>query len=156
MTAFTLSRRKDIHVLAGFLNETADLAKIAAAPGETLKLDLQGLIGLSSLGTGAFIRFISGLKDAPIELHECPRFLVEMVNVMPHMVGGKAYGHRVHSCYLPCRCKQCETSVDALIKTKDVRYVDTAIELPVLRCHQCRQPLEPTVDLLEYFLFLYG
>ena len=72
--------------MSGYMDEFADYSALLAE-ATPLRLKLDGIVALNSLGLRKWIGFIRDFGVRQLELHECPTTFVDAANMMP--------GHRL-------------------------------------------------------------
>ncbi|KAB2884121.1 MAG: hypothetical protein F9K40_22720 [Kofleriaceae bacterium] len=136
MLSRRLERRPDgrtIVMLAGIIDETADLEALVADLDGELAFDLSGIQRINSIGAHRWI-----LMMARVTAHR--RVVVEAV---PYCVGMQANyvanffaRAEVLSCLAPYACDTCDTSVNMLIHRDEV-----SLRAPTRWCSSCKQEL---------------
>jgi hypothetical protein len=136
--------------LSGAIDEhtrlTEVFAELARLPGDSLVLDLQGVIRINSLGIRGWIPLITQLtavRRVVVEGLSYP-FVIQANNVYNLLASA-----RVASCMAPYFCRTCEANRMVLVMGSEVH----PNMIPVKICHECGTPME--FDELEnYFSFL--
>ena len=153
MTDLEIDLRGSLAYLSGHLNEKSDLSTLLAAP-PPLKLYLEAMIGMNSTGTRTFMRFIKDWGERALELHECPSWFIDLVNVLPNFLGRDLTFKRVVSFFVPYVCKQCALETMQLIKLKEVKTSLRGIAAVPRRCETCMNPLAMKHDPNDFLLFV--
>lgn len=73
----------------GHLTEDADLARIPLTPGVETTIDMAAVTGINSIGINAWIRWILNHKTAELRLLNCPRPIVDQMNMVKGFVNDR-------------------------------------------------------------------
>jgi hypothetical protein len=151
LTPFSFKVQGQTLFVTGYLDERSDFSKISG-PFDTV--NLQSVVGFSSIGLRQFLQFLYAQVTPSIALAECPVSFIETIDAVSGLLKGTKL--KIESLMVPFKCDDCMIEVELPTKCADVALKGAAIELPTHRCHKCRQPLRLHVDPHEYFLFLYN
>lgn len=136
-------------VIAGIIDENADLAPLAALGARPIQVSMRGVRRINSFGVRAWIDAVRRIPHTTrLDFVQCPPPVVDQCN----MVAG-FLGHGVLSSFFaPMVCSECDEQLDQLFQTSACR--DNGGKLPVTLCPRCGRPME--VDDLEeqYLLFV--
>ena len=145
---------KGVYCITGAINEKFDFEELKNSGQLPIRINLEGAVSISSIGIRNLKLFIESLPDLAIELYDCPRWIVDILNVIPGILSTKNHRVRVVSAYTPYHCKTCNTSDERLVRVEAIRLEGTQLMLPVGQfCKQCNEPVKPSVDTYDYFLF---
>lgn len=116
--------------LVGKIDEKFDWAPILAAlPAATpLRLKLDGVRGISSLGVRAFESFMEQLGGREVVLEEISAAVANQVTMIPNLLGQA----KVSSAKLPFICPRCGTE-----EARSVPYVADAATTHAPSCSSC-------------------
>ncbi len=84
--------------ITGQIDETFPLELSQIEIVGILRIDLQGLTSINSLGIREWIRFFSKIENHPIELLNCPKIFIDQVNMVQGFINQKDI---VKSFYVP-------------------------------------------------------
>ena len=152
MAAFHLTKTKDVHYLHGGLTEALDLSPLVAAADVPLKLNLGAVTQINSVGTRTLGQFFKDLGARPLELHELPGVLVELLNVFPQVFNGRQ--DAVQSLYAPYLCDSCQEKPELLLRRQELKVTTRGVTAPLRTCRRCATPMALAVEPDDYFLFL--
>jgi hypothetical protein len=150
-TGFKIHKQGDLHHLVGAIDEQSDFSTLLAAP-RPLKLGLARIQTINSIGIHGYIKFVSAFKDDEIELHECSRPVMDLINTIPATLGRPSRPSRVKSIYTPYRCRSCDKEFGLLIAAPD--FAACFEGFPRKVCTNCGAQLACTADPDDLFFFL--
>jgi hypothetical protein len=142
--------------LVGVLDERVKLALVVVVPPDgPLKLNLQGIRAVNSLGLRGMMDFMAKLEGREVELHEVSAPFVEAVNTLPEIVGGQEHVDRIKSLMLPLTCFESHATL-AKVAVADLEVAHGVVTLPRQACRRCGQPLvlENGMQAEDYLFFL--
>ena len=107
--------------LSGKLDDHLDTSELFA-PGTTrLVVNLEGITGMTSLGTRKFRDLLQAGKERGLTLCECPSVMVDAFNCVPALISVIGKSLTIESVFVPYSCEDCRLiGVPHLVKTKDV------------------------------------
>jgi hypothetical protein len=141
-----------IHNLRGRIDEHADFAPLLQSQDSPLRIGLEDVDTLNSVGTKAFAAFNKALGAREVEYTKAPVFLVDMINTLPALFGRKAAG--IKSVLAPYQCTACNHRAAREVQVDEVKQSNYGTEAPGRTCNRCGKPMRLTTDPEEYFLFL--
>jgi hypothetical protein len=97
-------------------------------PGQTLRLRLDGVRGISSLGVRAFEHFMARLGERDVVLEDISAALANQVTMIPNLLGRAT----VRSARLPFVCPSCGTE-----EARSIPYVPDAATAHAPKCSAC-------------------
>jgi predicted RNA-binding Zn-ribbon protein involved in translation (DUF1610 family) len=109
---FKIIQQNGAHHLCGVLNETANLSSLLKA-SEPLRLDMQEVSRLNSIGVRNLLKFLSGWGGKAFSYERCPGEFIDQVNMIPALLGTKRQG-TIKSLYVPYECPKCEHEEEVL------------------------------------------
>jgi len=154
MADFEYRAKDDMFFVSGKIDGRSDLAALASYTKTPVRINFRETTALTSLGMKMVRDLIHARPDGAVEFHECPPYLVDMLNIIPNLID--VDGHRVHvrSVYVPFRCQDCSLDVDALVRTDEVKKKGHELAVPAKRCQKCARAMGMEVDPHDYFIFL--
>lgn len=84
--------------LNGTIDEDVNFTKYPLAGATELDLDLQGITGINSCGIREWIKWLGSVGSAKIKYHNCPKVIVDQINMVDGFLPAKA---EVLSFYVP-------------------------------------------------------
>lgn len=116
--------------IVGKIDEKFDGHEILARlqPGQRVRLQLDGVRGISSLGVRALEHFMHKLGDREVVLEEISAAVANQVTMIPNLLGRAT----VKSAKLPFVCPSCGTE-----EPRSVPYVHDAASTHAPACSQC-------------------
>jgi hypothetical protein len=139
-----------VYLLAGILDETANLSELATRITGPTILDLRDVRRISSAGTRNWLTLIRNIPAQKIVLRACSRAVVEQMNMLLDFTGGA----KVESVVLPFECPTCEHFDNVLAPVGELRrqLIQGAPQSPA--CTRCRTQMTLAEDPHGYFMFL--
>jgi hypothetical protein len=104
-----------------------------ARPGQRVRLRLDGVRSISSLGVRALEQFMSALGNREVVLEEISAAVANQVTMIPNLLGRAS----VKSAKLPFVCPSCGTE-----ETRSVPYVKDATITHAPKCSQCSTKMD--------------
>lgn len=149
--SFSIQTRTEAHpsgslteyVLAGILDENAQLDPIRAAQG-AIAIHFRGVTRTNSCGVRDWIQALSQAKVTSIAYRECPMPIVKQLNAVPAFV----VSARVESFYAPYFCEPCDQDQLCLLTLEE-----SAGGAPARRCPKCQQPMKFDAIPAQYLAF---
>jgi anti-anti-sigma regulatory factor/predicted RNA-binding Zn-ribbon protein involved in translation (DUF1610 family) len=116
--------------LVGKIDEKFEGKEILAQlqPGQQVRLKLDGVRGISSLGVRALEQFMVRLGEREVVLQDISAAVANQVTMIPNLLGRA----RVDSAKLPFICPSCGTE-----EARSVPYVRDAATAHAPKCSQC-------------------
>ena len=139
----------DIVILAGVIDENADLSVLATLGRRPVRFHMRGVRRINSYGVRSWVDAIRSIPgDAKLTFIHVPPPVIDQCN----MVSGFLGRGMLESFYAPMRCAECDETIDRLFQAEACRAIGG--RLPQTPCPKCGRPME--VDDLEeqYLLFL--
>jgi hypothetical protein len=142
--------REGIVFLSGVLNEYADFSPLLKnAP--PLRLDMQDVSRLNSIGIRNLLKFLSEWGAKPFEYLRSPSEFVDQVNMIPALLGAKGQG-RIRSLFVPYECIDCEAEEDVLSPIEQFEKLPKGADAPKRACAKCGGNMAVLTD--SFFIFL--
>ena len=149
-----IERVGEVYKFIGFVNEATDFSAILDEKGP-IKLSLETFAGMSSIGTRRFSDFVNAASVEGLELYDCPSTFVQLINIIPRLLGVPANSQIVRSFYLPFDCTGCDYRTIQLVRRHDVTVEGTDIAVPRVYCkYEPEHRVASAVDLHDYLLFM--
>lgn len=151
--SFVVTRAPGKLVLAGRIDERAQLADLAATVGEkSLAIDLADVTYINSLGVRDWVTFLRTLarQDVALTLERCAEVMVLQMNMIVDARGAA----KIASFYAPFACDACGWEGAALVTTEDVQPLVSLGRAPVTECPDCQREARFADFIDRYFLFL--
>jgi hypothetical protein len=104
-----------------------------ARPGQRVRLRLDGVRSISSLGVRAFEQFMQALGKREVVLEEISAAVANQVTMIPNLLGGAS----IKSARLPFVCPSCGAE-----ETRSVPYVKDATITHAPKCSQCSTKMD--------------
>ncbi len=116
--------------IIGKIDEKFDGKEVLARlqPGQRVRLQLDGVRGISSLGVRALEYFMAALGDREVVLEDISAAVANQVTMIPNLLGRAT----VKSAKLPFVCPSCGTE-----EPRSVPYVKDAASTHAPKCSQC-------------------
>ena len=121
-----------------------------------LRLNLELVTAVNSIGVREFIKFMLRWGDKPIELHLISPAFVEAINVFGAMLGSPPDKKKVKSAVVEYICKNCDVSVLEPVRFENWRFYDEMDRIEIPDCGDCGEPLSTEEVPFETFLFLHA
>lgn len=155
MSRLTVTPHGDALVLAGAIDETADLmALLARAQGGRLVLDLAGITFINSLGVRDWIRMQATATQTGValELRRVAEVLIHQLNMIIATRGTA----RVTSFFAPYACDRCGREESLVVDAVASAAALSRLEPPAQTCPECGSPMAFNDFPERYFSFLSG
>jgi DNA-directed RNA polymerase subunit RPC12/RpoP len=152
MSKFEIRKEGDTYFVLGHMNEATDFGPLLESPDAPLKVNLEGVTNINSVGSKALMNLVRNPGSRELQLLEVPSFLVTMFNVVPALIGKRAKS--VHSLFVPYHCADCGKTVEMLIKREEVRMTNRGTHAPARRCERCNAAMKLRGEEEDMFLFL--
>ena len=139
----------DIHI-SGVIDEDLDFSQHPIDSYTMVRLHLKNIRSINSCGIREWIRWMQGSPDSEIQLLECPKVIVDQINMVQ---GFLPKNGKVMSFYVPYFSDG--TGEERLVcLTRDVHYNQGELHLPQDIVDSEGQPMEMDVVEEKYFRFL--
>jgi hypothetical protein len=148
-----------ILILAGKIDESAELRKIDLALYRHIHIDLNGVSMINSAGIREWIRWISTLpSQGLLALTHCPKSFVDQINSFTGFLPPKT---KIESVYVQYFCDKCDgVGLQLFTEAHDFEVIrqSKGKALPVKKviCSDCSQDMEFDDNPEKYFKFLLG
>ncbi|MBV8759574.1 MAG: zinc ribbon domain-containing protein [Deltaproteobacteria bacterium] len=153
MSRLTVTPQGDALMLAGAIDETADLMSLLGrAQGGRLALDLAGVTFINSLGVRDWIRFQSTAtqQGLQVELRRVAEVLIHQLNMIIATRGTA----RVTSFFAPYACDKCGREESLLVDAVANAQGLARLEPPPMTCPECGGAMAFNDFPERYFSFL--
>ncbi|HET6614015.1 MAG TPA: hypothetical protein VFG83_18575 [Kofleriaceae bacterium] len=133
-------------VMAGVIDENADLSPLTSLDTDALELDLKDVQRVNSFGVRAWIAAMSQIPPSvTLELIHCPPAIVDQCN----MVAGFLGHGTLKSFYAMMTCSDCDIEKAELFDSKACRLAGG--KLSPVACPSCGLPMVLD-DIEDYYL----
>lgn len=140
--------------LSGHLDEFVELPEIEVSGKGTIKLDLEKVQSVNSMGIRSWLEWIKNFEGkAHFIFSKAPKCFVMQMNMVE---GFLPKGSMVESFYVPFYCETCDNEVNLLVNVAtDILWGDE-ISLKIDKKKVCKQDCDIEIDVNEvkYFKFL--
>ena len=153
MSRLTVTPQGDALMLAGSIDETADLmGLLGQARGGQLALDLGGVTFINSLGVRDWIRMqaTATQQGTAIELRRVAEVVIHQLNMIIATRGTA----RVTSFFAPYACDRCGREDSLLVDAVASAAGLARLEPPPMTCPECGGPMAFNDFPERYFSFL--
>jgi len=153
MSRLTVTPQGDALMLAGSIDETADLmGLLGQARGGRLALDLGGVTFINSLGVRDWIRMQATATQhgLAIELRRVAEVVIHQLNMIIATRGTA----RVTSFFAPYACDRCGREDSLLVDAMASAAGLARLEPPPMTCPECGGPMAFNDFPERYFSFL--
>jgi len=153
MSRLTVTPQGDALMLAGSIDETADLmGLLGQARGGRLALDLGGVTFINSLGVRDWIRMqaTATQQGTAIELRRVAEVVIHQLNMIIATRGTA----RVTSFFAPYACDRCGREDSLLVDAVASAAGLARLEPPPMTCPECGGPMAFNDFPERYFSFL--
>ncbi|MGE0633734.1 MAG: hypothetical protein AB7O96_15075 [Pseudobdellovibrionaceae bacterium] len=136
--------------LVGVIDEDVDFAQYNLTPYKKIDLDLSGIKSINSCGIREWILWMSTAKDASVVFNECPKIIVDQINMVQGFLPANG---RVQSFQVPYYSEESDEEKNILF-TFGKEFDDTGVHPPANI--QCSKGTPMEMDVLEarYFKFI--
>jgi len=133
----------------GNISENVDFTEIKPTDGRLI-FNLVELGELNSIGCLSLLRFVNSLGKTKIEFHNCPISFLDLVNMIPTMLGPNQDPSALKSIEIPYECTEHET-VKLFVDSKELKITGKDVFAPARKCTDCDRDLTIEEDI-EFFL----
>ena len=151
----TITRKADTFELAGIIDESLDFSQLYQY-GDLIRLDLDAVTGINSIGTAKLIQLFQRRAGFQIEYYRCPSFFIQASNNIPMLLGPKRDPQAVKSLYYPYDCTLCVCEHSVLLNTKPLLGGGKNLSMPVLACPTCGVIMRLLEDPEDYLGFIFA
>ncbi len=142
--SFSVQKQGEVFVLAGVLDETADLSSLTAASGPWV-IQFRGVTRINSCGVRDWVQAMAKAAPPSVVYQECSMPIVKQLNAVPAFMGIAT----VESILAPYFCGTCDK--DTLCLLNAVQFQTG--EVPVLPCPTCNGALSFDAIPAQYLGF---
>ena len=140
--------------LEGALDGLAQIAPQILESGPVLKLNLEKVKSVNSLGITHWIHFLESRKCKIVELHQCPPPFIDAANMISSVTAPKAVTVTIVSMQVPYYCGKCQQDSLLLVRRDEITVAGGVITIPKKPCAHCGQPAAEGLDPSDYLGFL--
>ena len=141
--------------LKGYINEHADLSKIAGGNSNSITIDLALVEYINSIGVRTWINMLNRNSQCTVKLRNVSLSFMNAAVMMPTMLGGQGLD-MVESFYLPYQCIMCEHNFSHLTTQAEINVDDDMAFTNLVSCVDCGNPstsLEEETEFLMGFIY---
>ena len=136
--------------LSGIIDEDMDFSQVNLEGITSLEIDLGSVKSINSCGIREWIKWISGLQSMQIFLKNCPKVIVDQINMVHGFLPSNA---KVMSFYVPFFNDDVGSEKDVLFEYgKD--FTEEVVRIPDNITDDDGNPMELDVVESKYFKFL--
>lgn len=136
--------------LVGIIDEDVDFKEFSVSQVPDLAIDLQDLKSINSCGIREWIKWLSENASGKIELHNCPKVIVDQINMVE---GFLPKNGKVLSFYVPYFNEENGSEKNVLFKL-GTEFTDSGVNPPASVKDDDGQPMEMDVIEAKYFKFI--
>ncbi|MFP5519522.1 MAG: hypothetical protein ACLGGX_06435 [Bdellovibrionia bacterium] len=141
---------KAILTMSGSIDEDADFSLINLAGHSEVDMNLQNLKSINSCGIREWIKWLSGLQVGTIQLQNCPKIIVDQINMVDGFLPPQA---KVLSFYVPYYNDDSGSEMNVLFRYGQ-EYSDGKLTPPESVKDEDGNELEMDVIQAKYFKFI--
>ena len=151
---FKITQKDNFYYLSGSLNELSAL-KDVKLKGDPIKLNLEGINFINSLGTREWVKFCTNHQNAHLEFHRVSRIMMNAIAMMPLLIpaGGKATD-LIKSFALPYCCLNCSHITIKFVELTSLTFEDESVYSKLTMCQLCGNPANRAEEGSEYIALL--
>lgn len=142
--SFTIQKKGNELILAGVLDENADLAPVRTASGEVV-IHFKGVTRINSCGVRDWVQALAQAKPTSLVYRECPMPIVKQLNAVPAFLAGA----KIESIYAPYFCEACDKDQLCLLPAEQF----SAAAPPAIACDSCQKPMKFDAIPAQYLGF---
>lgn len=136
--------------LMGTIDEDADFSKIPIAGATAIDLQLGGVKSINSCGIREWIKWMGAATGAQIKWNECPKVLVDQINMVDGFLPANA---KVMSFYVPYFCDDAGSEKNVLYRY-GTEYSEGQLTPPASVKDDDGNDMEMDVIESKYFKFI--
>jgi hypothetical protein len=138
--------------LSGSIDEDSIFTHKNILDAKEMEVDFKNVDSINSCGVREWFKWLDKIPlEMPIKYFNCPKFIVDQVNMVAGLL---RKGITVHSFYVPYYCEKCNQETSILF-TSGKEFVGTKVNAPEdVKCSKCQGPTELDVMEASYFKFL--
>lgn len=136
--------------VVGVIDEDIDFASFALSGGSQLDFYLAGVKSINSCGIREWIKWLSSGGGAAVVYHECPKIIVDQINMVQGFLPDKG---RVMSFYVPYYNDGSGVEMNVLFQFGK-EFTETEIKAPASVKDSTGAEMEMDVVESKYFKFL--
>jgi anti-anti-sigma regulatory factor len=136
--------------LTGMIDEDMDFSQIKTGDATSIEIDLGGVKSINSCGIREWIKWISEFRNAQIHLKNCPKIIVDQINMVQGFLPATA---KVMSFYVPYYSEDSGSEKDILFEYGK-HFTEDFVNMPESVLDDEGNPMEIDVVESKYFKFL--
>lgn len=135
--------------MAGTIDEDADFSQFQVTGAKQIEIDLAAVKSINSCGIREWIKWIGGGAGATIVYNQCPKVIVDQINMVDGFLPSNA---KVQSFFVPYYNEESGTEKNILF-TYGKEYKEGAVTPPIVKDEK-GQVMEMDVIESKYFKFI--
>ena len=144
-----VENKKTVHI-EGVLDEDFIFSKYPLSEADEVEFFLGKLKNINSCGIREWINWMGTIKSVKIKLIECPKIIVDQINMVQGFISKNAL---VESFYVPYFNEEAGTEKNVLFSLGK-EYTNSEINFPKEITDESGRPMELDVIESKYFKFL--
>jgi len=136
--------------LIGIIDEDMNFANIVVTGVSAVEIDLEGVKSINSCGIREWIKWISELKGQQVHLKNCPKIIVDQINMVQGFLPPSA---KVMSFYVPYFNDDAGSAKDVLFEYGK-HFTENVVHMPDNVTDEANNVMELDVVESKYFKFI--
>jgi len=136
--------------VAGIIDEDMDFTAFSLSGATNVELHLENVKGINSCGIREWIKWISTASKAKVSYYECPKIIVDQINMIQGFLPASA---KVMSFFVPYFCEKSGEEKNILF-TFGKEYSENAVTAPKEVQDSSGNAMEMDVVESKYFKFI--
>jgi hypothetical protein len=137
-------------ILAGSIDEDADFTQLNLAGAGQIEIGMAGLKSINSCGIREWIKWLSTAPAASITFKECPKVIVDQINMVDGFLPGNA---KVHSFFVPYYNDEAGSEKNVLFRF-GTEFTENTVSPPEEVRDEDGNAMEMDVIESKYFKFI--
>jgi len=137
-------------VMAGSIDEDADFTQLSLAGVSQIEIEMSGLKSINSCGIREWIKWMSTAPAANINFNQCPKVIVDQINMVDGFLPGNA---KVQSFFVPYYNDDSGSEKNVLFRYGN-EFSDSSVNPPAEVKDDEGNPMEMDVIESKYFKFI--
>ena len=137
-------------VLAGSIDEDADFTQLTLSGASQIEIEMAGLKSINSCGIREWIKWMSTAPAASITFNQCPKVIVDQINMVDGFLPGNA---KVQSFFVPYYNDDSGSEKNVLFRL-GTEFTETSVAPPPQVVDEEGNAMEMDVIESKYFKFI--
>lgn len=137
-------------VMAGSIDEDADFTQLSLSGAGQIDIQMGGLKSINSCGIREWIKWMSTAPSATITFNECPKVIVDQINMVDGFLPGNA---KVNSFFVPYYNDDSGSEKNVLFRL-GTEFTETSVNPPAAVQDDEGNAMEMDVIESKYFKFI--